>query len=152
MKAAKIVSMDDPKHSSGVPITEAVMPEESPSTAGALKTLHDLSRLSDNWDGFGSPPLTPVALASAAKLLRTVALEAVPPPYIGPVTGGGIQIEWYTPGRELEVEILPDGSVEYVTVDETGQSNDGVLPSVDDGRVQELVRWLVPRTTDTEPD
>ena len=42
--------------------------------------------------------------------------------------------------------------IEYVTVDEAGQSNDGLLPSIDDERVQPLFRWLVHGTTGTDRD
>lgn len=138
------------EHYGQVSITPSMMSDVSSSIIGPFKTLNKLSELGENWDGFGSPPITPVAIASARNLLQELTLDKLPTPYIGPVTGGGVQIELYTPNRELELEILPDGSIEYVIVDEEGRLQDGLLPSTDDERVQEFNRWLIPPSTDME--
>lgn len=130
--------------------TRSVSDNTSPRLAGPLETLTNLARLQDNWDGYGSPPLRPVALKGAIHVLLASDIENPPAPYVGPVTGGGVQMEWRTPTRELELEILPDGSVEYVTVGEQGRMMDGTLPSYSDDHVLDLIRWLTHKTSSVE--
>jgi hypothetical protein len=123
----------------------------NPRLAPSLQTIAKLARLEDNWDGYGSPPLLPVTVARALHVLQISDTETPPLPYIGPVTGGGVQIEWSMPTRELELEILPDGSLEYVMADETGQTDDGEILADDDEHILELVRWLMHGSSKTNP-
>jgi hypothetical protein len=121
----------------------------NPRLSTSLKTIARLAQLEDNWDGYGSPPLLPVAIARAIHVLKISDKETPPVPHIGPVTGGGIQIEWSTTARDLELEILPEGSLEYVLVDETGQTDEGEIPANDDERILDLVRRLVHSSSNT---
>ena len=125
----------------------ASLMDVSPRLLAPLKTITELAQLQENWDGYGSPPLHPSAIAGAINVLTISDIEQPPMPYVGPVTGGGVQIEWYTPTRELELEILPDGSLQYVAVDEAGQTTDGELPASADEQVLELVRWLTHKSS-----
>jgi hypothetical protein len=72
-----------------------------------------LSRFAENWDGFGSPPVTREALTTATKLVRAIDGLHLPVPHICPVSGGGIGWTWLVGARRLVLEILPDGSLEY---------------------------------------
>ncbi len=120
--------------------------EVNPRLLGPLRRIAQLALLSNNWDSYGSPPIRPIALASAIQFLLLTDRENPPSPYIGPVTGGGVQLEWHTSTRELELEILPDGSLEYVMIDDSGQMRDGKLPPFAD-EVYELICWLMHRTS-----
>jgi hypothetical protein len=113
-----------------------------------LKTLAELARLPDNWDGYGSPPLRPVAIATAVRLLCGLGSYELPAPGIFPVTGGGVGITWQLSNRKLEIETLPDGTLEYFTVDrEEGTDKETVregLLSLDRmGKVRGLIEWLI---------
>lgn len=103
--------------------------------------LRRMAALPDNWDGYGSPRITRAALDRARRILATGAGLNAPRPYIGPVTGGGIQTEWDAPGRALEIEVLPDGSLESLRITEDAASQVGALPSHED--VVAAIRWLV---------
>ncbi len=106
------------------------------------KRLSELARLQRNWDSYGSPPVHPTALAAASRALAVAAVENGPLPFIGPVAGGGIQFEWNAGSRALEITLLPDGSVEYLAVD-NGQEREARVDREQDSTVRALVRWFV---------
>ncbi len=106
------------------------------------KRLSELAHLQRDWDSYGSPPIHPAALAAASRALAAAAVENSPLPFIGPVAGGGIQFEWNAGGRALEITLLPDGSIEYLAVDQ-GQEREAHVDRDQDSTVRGLVRWLV---------
>jgi hypothetical protein len=73
--------------------------------------------LPDNWDSYGSPHIQEVAAQRILEILSAAQTEYSPIPRIVPVSGGGMQVEWGVGNCELEVEALPDGSVEFLLVD-----------------------------------
>ncbi len=59
-----------------------------------------------NWNGYGERPISTQAVKRTIIVLHRVALGG-PEPVVVPVCDGGIQIEWYYNGMEIEVEIPP---------------------------------------------
>lgn len=104
-----------------------------------LKGLVRLKRLCDNWDGEGSPRPSAIALDSASELLVSLPFEDLPTPFVSPTSLGGVQLEWTQHGRELEIEILPDGSMEFLTVLNGTPQNEGPTSREE---VSSLARWL----------
>ncbi len=78
------------------------------------RELVGIAALKENWDGYGSPRVNPTALEVARQLLSEAQQYGLSSPHIAPVTGGGVNIEWVVDERELEVEVLPTGAVEYL--------------------------------------
>jgi NTP pyrophosphatase (non-canonical NTP hydrolase) len=74
----------------------------SSPTAGPLDRLRDLR---EDWDSYGGKPTTEAALRAAESASWV------------PVPDGGAQWELHAGGREIEVEIGPDGSVVDVSVE-----------------------------------
>lgn len=118
----------------------------------ALKALARLAHLAPDWDGYGSPRVRAAALQMAHRLVaileQTPKTPPLPAPLICPVTGGGISFAWQLDARELEIEILPDGTAQYlvVTMDPaTGQEEayEGQLPLDQPAYGQQLAAWLV---------
>jgi hypothetical protein len=81
-----------------------------------LEALAKLRGLSKNWDGYGSPSIRPAALDAAHLLIAMLEQIPLPTPQVCPVTGGGISFTWKHNMRELEIEILPGGSAQYLAV------------------------------------
>jgi hypothetical protein len=81
-----------------------------------LQAIAHLAELPDNWDTYGSPTIRPAALESARRVVAAIECPDLPEPQVSPVAGGGIGLTWNTGNRELLVELLPDGSVEYLMV------------------------------------
>lgn len=61
-----------------------------------------------NWNGYGEKPISKQAVKSTIIVLHRVAIGG-PEPVVVPVSNGGIQVEWYHSGTEIEVEISPSG-------------------------------------------
>lgn len=111
-----------------------------PMMEQAIERLRELSQLPDNWDGYGSPKITQEAKQSVMGLLACMRSYAIPSIRLDPVSGGGVQFEWEIGLRALEIEVLPDGSVEYLVAEgqnmkEDALNNPATLPL--------LLQWLM---------
>lgn len=107
-----------------------------------IRTMTGLLRvntLTDNWDGEGSPRPSSTALNLASELLGSLILEGMPTAFVSPTSMGGVQLEWTQNGRELEIEILPDGSMEFLKVVNGNPQNEG--PTTRE-QIPSLARWL----------
>jgi hypothetical protein len=102
-----------------------------------------IEALKADWDSYGSPPPTLVAINRSLDILRAIAelnLLDLPAPHVVPVPGGGIQFECGVGQRELEFEILPDGSAEYLKAEGGDPVAEGTLTL---SQVDSLLAWLV---------
>jgi len=116
----------------------------SKSMARAFLAIDEVAALPQNWDTYGSPPIQRPALDAARRLLHIGEAEGLPEPHILPISGGGVQLEWYTPTHGLELVIHASGEFEYVLVNRPeGVVAEGDLPSVDEQRVREYMRWFM---------
>jgi hypothetical protein len=109
-----------------------------------MKRLSELVQLPDNWDGYGSPRLQPAVVSAAFDLLRTLSAFHLPSPELFPVSGGGLQFEWQADKCELEIEVLPEGLLEFLIVDAKGEMREGrLLPSpLLSEHIYRLVHWF----------
>ena len=120
-----------------------------PWVADASRTISRISTLQDDWDGQGSPAPSRAALESMNRVIREIDAYDLPSPHISPVSGGGLGIEWHQGQRDLSIELLQDGSIEYLRSQTTSgepdidQMEDGVIPSDRVNEVRNLVRWLL---------
>lgn len=60
-----------------------------------------LSRLKADWNSYGAPPISPIAIQAAMDLLNQIALV--------PTARGGVQIELHTDRWDFELEFGADG-------------------------------------------
>ena len=67
--------------------------------------LIHLMSLSKGWDGDESPAVRPEIATFAWSALSSVMSSATPMPFIAPVSGGGLQIEWHSGGLDIELYI-----------------------------------------------
>jgi hypothetical protein len=107
-----------------------------------------LAHLPPNWDGYGSPPLSLLALGAAHRLVKALKRLRMPIPQVFLVTGGGIDFSWQSDSRELDVEILPDGSARYLAVltDSTTRqesTEEGLLSLHQPEPARTLAAWLI---------
>lgn len=91
--------------------------------------LEELARLGENWDSYGGLPPTEVALAAARDFIRDIVHEFAPalgwkvdPFVVAPLSDGGVQIEWRTPRREIELEVGPRGEIGYLLIDRSSEA------------------------------
>lgn len=108
------------------------------------KKLGELTNLPENWNSYGSRRIQQEAIETTAKLLSDLVKIDMPEPQIFPVSGGGVQLEWENAKCELEIEILPDRSIEYLIVDEQGDMHEGKLPQYNNFvEVACLTNWFM---------
>lgn len=81
----------------------------------ALSDLNRLVALPPDWNSYTNSQVSAKAVANARMLLTAVRSE-IPEPSIAPASGGGVSIEWISGPRELEIEVLADGSIEFLRV------------------------------------
>jgi hypothetical protein len=83
------------------------------------------------------------------RLIKEIDAYDLPTAHIGPVSGGGLGVEWRNGDRDLNLEILSDGSIEYLKAERTAsgfqgdQMEDGEIPPDRLGEVRNLIRWLL---------
>lgn len=110
-----------------------------------VKRILELERYAPNWDGYGSPPVEHETVSRAIHLIRQVAslgIEDLPAPFVGPVAGGGVILEWLAGSRQLSIAIFPEGKVEYLKWETGEQFEEDELGPRPLGRLHELVGWL----------
>jgi hypothetical protein len=114
------------------------MIELGPRAEDAVRMLREFARMPENWDGYDSPPLTAGASHTAMELLAAIG-DGLTGVRIAPVSGGGVQFEWHIGPRELELEILPDGSIQFLIVEGSQMREGDVLTRE---ALEALLRWL----------
>ena len=80
-------------------------------------------------------------MEAAAHIISLLSLHNPPLPHITPVPGGGVQFEWECFGRALEIEVLPDGTIEVLVVADDGRTTEAQL-SEPHKQLPRLIHWL----------
>lgn len=95
----------------------------------ASDQLDDISKLEPDWDSYGGDPPSPLAIATATRLLQDVceifdrlAHGQSQPQIVAPRADGGIQIEWGTRPVKIAVHADPSGVLDYLYVDRQGDT------------------------------
>ena len=78
-----------------------------PWFGGVVERLGQYLSYGENWNGYGEKAITGQAVARTMSLLMNVARDG-PKPAVVPMSDGGIQIEWYYGGTEIEIEVPSD--------------------------------------------
>lgn len=123
-------------------ITVTPLADANPWLRNAQRKITELKQLPENWDSYGSRPIQSAAIEKAADLLAILSKLNLPQPQVFPVPGGGIQFEFQQDRRELELEILPDGSIEFLIVTNGDEMREGAIPSVSMAEIYLLVYEL----------
>lgn len=124
-----------------------LLDDVNPWVTDCVLRISEFARLPQDWDGRGSNPVTVVALKTALTFLEESPLELIPEPSVSPVPGGGIGFHWQTDARDLEIEILPDGRIEYLKTLRAGEqikSEEGAMITFKD---KQLWYWLAGELT-----
>jgi hypothetical protein len=106
-----------------------------------IKRLNKVLSLPENWDGYGSRPPTQAAANTAMDLIISINIDDLVPLRVVPVSGGGIQLEWETSTRALELEILDGGTIEYLKTEDGTPVDEGHMHRID--QVRPLLSWLI---------
>ena len=108
----------------------------------AESELKQIANLPQGWDGYDSPPLLAELYHNARKFLHCLEVDDLPVPYVGPISGGGVQLEWHIGGRELEVEFMEPDAIGYLKVFEDGSSVEGEFFPDDFDQARQIIKWV----------
>ncbi len=117
----------------------------------AMNAVGDLAQLPQDWDSYGSRQIQTSAIRQALEILQMANLQHIPMPFVVPVPGGGVQLEWRLEGRELELEVQPDRTIAYLRVDENDIDEEGVVPKDQPSAILEHLQWMAAQTTTEAP-
>ena len=118
-----------------------------------LGRLEAFRSLSENWDSYGSDPISPKAIAAARDVLFSLKERFSPvvgsdflPLNVAPIADGGVQFEWKGATRVLEIEVTAEGSLAYFAVEGRGPKRktnrkDEATPD----ELEQLVAWVTGR-------
>lgn len=96
-----------------------------------FQRIEQLGDLQADWDSYGGEPPARLAIRTAHEVFRDVigAWPALPdqrlrPFAVAPLRDGGVQMEWRTSAKELELEIGADGGIGYLLIDKRGSQRE----------------------------
>ncbi|MHB1424528.1 MAG: hypothetical protein ACYC3I_15260 [Gemmataceae bacterium] len=139
-------------YSSPVQIEYSVAPsfdalDLSGNTAGwvleAAKKLEKLGRFRIGWDSYGGLPLKPNAKGLTLRVLSWLGNDELPVPAVVLGSNGTVQLEWKARGKELEVELQDDDTIEFVKVSPNGKTEGGEANVDLSKRLHELSSWFL---------
>jgi hypothetical protein len=99
----------------------------------ALAEFERIMNLPRDWDAYGSDPIALETIVRALLVLTEYMGPDTAPPWIVPLSDGGIQLEWRRDGSTLEVEVpAGDGApaTAYWMDEESGESWEGDLVEI----------------------
>lgn len=91
--------------------------------ATLVEQLDAMLALPSNWDGYNADPIQPAPVAVAKEIVRF--FESFARHYgpklrdlrVHPTRIGGVQLEWEDDQNEIELELYPDGRMEFLFED-----------------------------------
>lgn len=113
-----------PRHQGRAAVMLAIRTTPPEWREPCLRQLDRLGELRDNWDSYGAKPIHPLSIDLAKRLLMELArVDAIESPTVSASPEGNAALCWDNGNRSLDLEIQPDGSVEYVYLNEGTPSN-----------------------------
>lgn len=109
-----------------------------------LSSIDRLSDLEHNWDSYGANPVDLNSIAVAKELVRSLDSVGIDCPRVVATPAGCVVLlwQWQQHSRELDLEILPDGTLRYSYLDELQPSWDSEGEKVDPNLIVELLtQW-----------
>ncbi|HEX4592323.1 MAG TPA: hypothetical protein VH120_20480 [Gemmataceae bacterium] len=119
---------------------------------GVLGTLQKMRSMTTNWDGYNADPPLHSVLDYGARFLEVFLRTAAQanrgrgdfPLVIAPAVDGGLFVQIGLPPVELEFDICPDLSIDYLrTNDATGDHEEGRLDPRPTEAIPELANLLI---------
>jgi len=116
--------------------------------------LRELATLKTGWDDEASPPPNPDTLSAAESLMRQLLLERlggqepldcyadIPLPFPSPIPGGGLQLEWRSDRRYLELEFVDSDTVAFLQ-SENGWFKPGRVRAENTAEIRRLLDWFM---------
>lgn len=108
----------------------------------AAKKLEALGRFQAGWDSYEGLSLRPGAKHLTLQVLGWLRKDELPVPAVVLGSAGTVQLEWRAKGKELEVELRDNDTIEYVKVSAAGEVEEGETTSDLSRKLHDLTSWL----------
>jgi len=111
----------------------------------ALNRLETVAILPRGWDSEGGPPPNSQLVRAAADILRDLQRDDLPLPFVCPIAGGGLQLEWSSGGKEVELELVDERTIGFLRAEAAPSGRiieSGEYPISDINKSRELLDWL----------
>jgi hypothetical protein len=96
-----------------------------PWLQGCLAQIGRMRDLKANWDSYGALPVDPDSLILAEPLLKDLAyVDTLEPPTVTASPAGNVAFCWDDGERSLDLEVRPDGILEYAYLNESQPAYD----------------------------
>ncbi len=115
----------------------------APWVIDAAKKLEALGRLPTGWDSYGGLPLDSHAKTLTVSALGWLEDKNLPVPAVVLGSAGTVQLEWRVKGRELEIELGKNETVEFVKLAPEGVVEEGEEKTNLPQRLRSLTWWLL---------
>ncbi len=121
---------------------EAELPDETERAVAGLPaqieaSIIELMNLPRGWDGYDGLPVQPDVAENARRFTARIERSTQLVPVVVPLSDGGLQLEWFVDGYEVEVVIVPSGTV-YVDFECTGDGRYEEFTLDDPFKVEEI--------------
>jgi hypothetical protein len=113
--------------------------------ARAIKAALDLVSIPETWERSGQVRPTPGAIERALEMIRLAGnldLDDLREPFVLPLAGGGVQLEWEQADRRVEIELWNDGTLGYLQLEGGEQIPEGEGDLWPISQVKGLLGWL----------
>lgn len=111
--------------------------------ASVIEKLASFRSLPPNWNSYDSPPPSQLAIKKAIGFVSSLLDDKQPRPRVTPVSGGGVQFDWSFGERELEIEFLPDGRIQYILAPNWDSDGiEGTIDTLSASEIADLLDWL----------
>jgi len=93
-------------------ITSKVVDELDPEAwQVAIEQLQRIAQAPPNWNSYGALAPAEAAIIGSLHILLWFASNKKSMPTVVPMSNGGIQLEWHYFGRDVEIEVNPNGEI-----------------------------------------
>ena len=90
-----------------------------------ITKLENLPALQENWDSYGARPIDMRSIQKAHELICELALYVgINEPAVSATPDGHVGLSWDEGSWSIDAEMLPDGRIRYVYLDERDSAND----------------------------
>jgi hypothetical protein len=116
----------------------------------AFEKIGQFANMEANWDSYGAKAISKDCISKTIDILnRIIELREdegiyILPPFIAPLSDGGIQLEWERESRYLEISISYDSTINCFVMDDTSEGEISIEGSIKSfGSLKRLISWFI---------
>lgn len=121
---------------------DVILASESLWLTKAKSDLEQMKKMSANWGGYKSSPISPDLAKIAEDFLNCLEYEDIPTPFVTPLVSGSVQFEWKIQNRELEVDIINKTTIGFLKIENGIPISEREVDINDLSEIYNLIHWI----------